>query len=190
MEPTAPRPNVVYPQYPRTTQPLYNLNGDYWRCCCRSIHVHQGVLIIAILSSIHSACAVSLFAYPKRNGQMKFVAGFSIIPLLASVLLLIGNIRRSKFFYIPYLVFEAVALISYAVQVVIIVAAAIGSLSQDETPEVGYKISDRTITLLLIAAIVSIFLAIGSYFYMVVLRGYRYLQQLSQVPYSATTYSA
>ncbi|KAI6172714.1 hypothetical protein M3Y98_01004100 [Aphelenchoides besseyi] len=190
MAATSPRPNVVYPQRSRANQPIVNLNDDYWRCCCRALHVHQAVLIIAILCTIHSICGVFLFAYPKRNGQLAFIAGFSIIPLLSSILLLIGNIRRSKFFYIPYLVFQAVALIAYAVHVVVITAAAIGSLSDDETAEAGYKIRDRTVFLFLFATFLSILLAIGAYFYMIVLRGYRYLQQLSQMPYPTTTYSA
>jgi len=178
-------------------QPYFDPNAKQYRtccCCCCSCQALTGAKVVAILELIY-ACfwlAISIAGIATGSGsranQIIGIVGFVVL-LVVSILVLVGCSKERHPYLMPFLVVMMIQIIIAIIEIVLIILVMVGvgvaTAAAEHSTSGGTTMAPQTKTVLNIVGwsvsgvmifIYLIGLLIAITYFVVVLRGYRYLR--------------
>uniref|UniRef100_A0A915DQ69 Uncharacterized protein n=1 Tax=Ditylenchus dipsaci TaxID=166011 RepID=A0A915DQ69_9BILA len=163
--------------------PIYH--DPKYKCCCGT-HVERGAYIIAIAGSVLAVLSlltnIQQLNYPLLSG--------TIIQIALYLSIIYAQKRRETWLYLPYLILTAIGLFLLTLFIILLIVMSILmpaswiNVMQDSDrvgiSGTGFKEQDvqsiMRIATAAIAAIYIVFFSISLWFYSVVYRAYKYMQ--------------
>jgi hypothetical protein len=106
---------------------LKDVDDSYYRCLCNT-HVHKGVIAICVISIISSILELIFYVVLSiifSTAEVYETIWPSLLNIIVHIMLLIGNRKKIKWLYYPYLIIHLIGVAgSIALAVFLIVAVA------------------------------------------------------------------
>ncbi|KAI6195178.1 hypothetical protein M3Y96_01203300 [Aphelenchoides besseyi] len=146
-------------------------NDSYWKFC--GFHVHSLTLVIAILSMIlHIAVAIGNFVTATY-----FMYAGGVITLISSILLILGNRKRTGVLYWPYMILQTIVVIGYIIAAIFFFILAV-SLTKKDYDYYGLRKTARIVAIVL-GIIYLLVTLVQIIFLWIVYRDYRFVRNFS-----------